>query len=61
MFKTLSDFMKDEGGDNLVVYGIIIAVTGMIAFGAFNFLKPKIKSGVNVGGSNIDSASTLTY
>lgn len=61
MLKTFFYFLNDEGGDNMVVYGIILAITGMIAYGAFSFLKPKIKSGAGVGGSNIDSANSLTY
>lgn len=61
MLKTVRDFLVDEGGDNLVVMGILIAVTAMIAFGVTSFLKPKIKSGADKGGSNLDSANTLTY
>lgn len=62
MFITVRNFIADEAGDNLVVYGIILAITGIIAYGAFGgVLKPKIKSGVDVGGSNIDNAAALTY
>lgn len=61
MFETMKCFLADEGGDNLIVMGIVAAVLGMLAYGVTSFIKPRVKSGADKAGSNLDSANSLTY
>ena len=53
----MKNFFKDESGQGMVEYGLIIALIAIAVIAALTALGPKISSIFNTAGSKLDAAT----
>ena len=52
----MKNFFKDESGQGMVEYGLVIALIAIAVIGALTALAPKIEGIFNNAGAELDSA-----
>ena len=58
MLKLLKRFVKEESGQAMVEYGLIIAVVALAVVGALALFRDKIKDLFDRAGQQLDGAET---